>query len=45
MNPWSERTMLEPEELPRARDTDSSVQAQYEDSVPQDHSWDHEEDS
>ena len=31
--------MLEVEELPRTRNTDSSVSAQYEDSVPTENEW------
>ena len=37
--------MLDPEELPRERDSNSSVQSQYEDSVPPNLEWEHDEDS
>ena len=45
VNPWSERTTLEPEELPRARNVDSSVSAQYEDSVSVEAEWDLEDEA
>ena len=44
-SPWTEEEMLRREEMPRERDTDSSVQSQYEDSVLPDREWEHEEDS
>lgn len=34
--------MLEPEDLPRTRNVDSSVSAQYEDSVGVETEWDQE---
>ena len=37
--------MLESEELPRARNTDSSVSAQYEDSVPSESEWELEDEA
>ena len=37
--------MLEREELARERDSSSSMQAQYEDSVLPDREWEHEGDS
>ena len=42
---WGEDAMLGEEELPRERDTDSSRQAEYEDSVLPDREWEHEETS
>ena len=43
-NDWAEEEMLE-QELLRERDSNSSVQAQYEDSVLPDREWEHEGDS
>jgi hypothetical protein len=45
MNSWSDKAILEEEQLPRERDSDTSLQAQYEDSVPESREWEHEEDS
>ena len=42
---WTEEDRLDREELPRERDSNSSVQSQYEDSVLPDREWEHEEDS
>ncbi len=49
-NTWNEDFMLkatdlEETDLPRGRSTDSSVSAQYEDHIPPDGGWTHEEDS
>ena len=37
--------MLQRDDLPRERDSDSSVQPVYEDSVVPDRDWEHEGDS
>ena len=42
---WSELTAREQENVPRERNTDSSVSAQYEDHIPPDHAWEHEDES
>lgn len=42
-NHWTEEEMLERDEAPRERNSDSSVQSQYEDSVLPDREWEHEE--
>jgi len=49
-NTWNEHSMLKPTDveetdLARGRNTDSSVSAQYEDHIPPDRGWTHEEDS
>ena len=41
---WIDEAALA-EELRRGRNTESSVQAQYEDSVLPEREWEHEEDS
>lgn len=45
MNTWNERSMLEMEVLTRTRNTDSSVSAQYEDSVPMEPEWEPEDEA
>ncbi len=41
----TELTELEYSVKPRERNTDSSVSAQYEDHIPPDNSWQHEDES
>lgn len=38
-NIWMDRAMLEDVEVPRNRSSDSSVDPQYEDSIPGDDGW------
>ena len=42
---WNDERTLEEGSFPRERNNDSSLQAQYEDSVLPDREWEHEEDS
>ena len=42
---WEDLSKLEETDLPRERNTDSSVSTQYEDHIPPDHSWEHEDES
>lgn len=49
-DPWNDRTWKELAEFsdadqPRERNTDSSVSAQYEDHIPPDGNWKHEDES
>ena len=49
-NPWNERSweeqrQIEEASVPRDRNTDSSVSAQYEDLTPPDHTRDHDDES
>ncbi len=42
---WNELVGLESADTNRERNTDSSVSAQYEDHIPPDRSWQHEDES
>ena len=42
---WEQSPQTEGADLPRERNTDSSVSAQYEDHIPPDRSWEHEDES
>ncbi len=44
-NHWTDDEKTDVDELPRERDSNSSVQSQYEDSVLPDREWEHEDDS
>ncbi len=44
-NHWTNDEKTDVDELPRERDSNSSVQSQYEDSVLPDREWEHEDDS
>jgi len=42
---WNELVKIEQSDLPRERNPDSSISAQYEDHVLPDISWEHQDES